>query len=191
MSIEIQTQTFKNKLLIAMPTLNDPYFQKAVLLIFDYTKKKGATGLIINRPLDISLGEILQHLNIPLTHSELDQDKVMLGGPVASEQGFIIHTHPELCPGDIVDEENKITVSASKEVLQSIVEKQPDNILVCLGYSSWTEGQLEQEIADNAWMLSEVDPQILFQIPYQERWEASAKLLGVDIDKLSSDVGHG
>lgn len=184
------TETFKNRFLIAMPTLNDPYFQQTVTLLFEHTEK-GAMGLIINKPLEISLGEILQHLNIPLTHSELDKNKVMLGGPVASEQGFIIHTHPELCPGDIIDEKNKITVSASKEVLQNIVEKQPDNMLICLGYSAWKEGQLEQEIADNAWMLSNVDSDILFSMPYSDRWKAAAKLLGVDFDRLSSDVGHG
>lgn len=186
----MKIESFKNRFLIAMPTLNDPYFQQKVILIVDHNEA-GAMGLMINKPLDISLGEILQHLNIPLTHTELDQDKVMLGGPVSSEQGFIIHTHPELCPGDVIDEAYKITVSASKEVLQSILEEKPDNMLICLGYSAWKEGQLEQEIADNAWMLSDVDPDILFSLPYSERWKASAKLLGVDLDLLSSDVGHG
>jgi putative transcriptional regulator len=184
------TPTFKNRFLIAMPRLNDPYFHQTVILIFEHSEK-GAMGLIINKPLEISIGEILQHLNIPLTHSEMDKDKVMLGGPVASEQGFIIHTYPELCPGDIIDADSQITVSASKEVLQHIVEKQPDNILICLGYAAWKEGQLEQEIADNSWMLSDVNADILFSLPYQERWKASAKLLGVDLDRLSSDVGHG
>ncbi|MBA2655244.1 MAG: YqgE/AlgH family protein [Gammaproteobacteria bacterium] len=184
------TETFKNRFLIAMPTLNDPYFHQTVILLFEHSDK-GAMGLIVNKPLDISLGEILQHLNIPLTNSELDENKVMLGGPVASEQGFIIHTHPELCPGDVIDEEKKITVSASKEVLQNIVESKPDNILVCLGYSAWKEGQIEQEITDNAWMVSDVNPEILFQLPYKERWKASAMQLGVDFDRLSSDVGHG
>lgn len=184
------SQTFKNRFLIAMPTLNDPYFHQTVTLLFEHNKK-GATGLIINKPLDISIGEILQHLNIPLTNSELDKDKVMLGGPVSSEQGFIIHTHPELCPGDVIDKKNKITVSASKEVLQNIVHDHQENILICLGYSSWQPGQLEQEIADNAWMLSDVDPEILFSKPYTERWKASAQLLGVDFDRLSTDVGHG
>ncbi len=182
--------SFKNRFLIAMPTLNDPYFHQTVTLLFEHNDK-GAMGLIINKPLDISLGEILQHLNIPLTNSELDKDKVLLGGPVAAEQGFIIHTHPELCPGDIVDQNHKITVSASKEVLQNIVEKQPDNILVCLGYSAWKEGQLEQEIADNAWILADVDPGVLFQLPFQQRWKASGLLVGVDFDRLSGDVGHG
>jgi putative transcriptional regulator len=183
-------QTFKNRFLIAMPTLNDPYYHQTVTLLFEHNDK-GAMGLIINKPLDISLGEILQHLSIPLTHSELDQNKVMLGGPVAAEQGFIIHTHPEMCPGDVVNEEYKITVSASKEVLENIVETQSNNILVCLGYSSWKEGQLEQEIADNAWILSDIDPKILFDLPFQQRWKAAGMLVGVDFDRLSSDVGHG
>lgn len=172
-----------------MPTLNDPYFNQTVTLIFEHTEK-GAMGLIINKPLEISLGEILQHLNIPLTHTPLDKHAVMLGGPVAAEQGFIIHTHPELCPGDIVDPVNQITVSASKEVLQNILQKEPSNILVCLGYSAWTEGQLEQELADNAWILSEVNPEIIFELPHSTRWKAAAKLVGVDFDLLSGDVGH-
>jgi putative transcriptional regulator len=182
--------SFKNRFLIAMPTLNDPYFQQTVTLLFEHNEK-GAMGLIINKPLEVSLGEILHHLNIPLTHTQLDKDKVMLGGPVASEQGFIIHTHPELCPGDLIDKESNITVSASKEVLQNIVEMHPERMLICLGYSAWQEGQLEQEIRENAWMVSKVNPEIIFHMPYQHRWRASAKLLGVDLDKLSSDVGHG
>ncbi len=173
-----------------MPTLNDPYFQRTVVLIFEHSEE-GAMGLIINKPLDISLGEILQHLTIPLTNTELDKDKVMLGGPVASEQGFIVHTHPELCPGDIIDETNKITVSASKEVLQNIIEQHPDKIVVCLGYCAWKPKQVEQEVLDNAWMVAKVDPKILFETPYQKRWDASAKILGVDFDHLSTDVGHG
>ncbi len=182
--------TLKNRFLIAMPTLNDPYFYQTVTLLFEHNDK-GAMGLIINKPLEISLGEILQHLNIPLTHSDLDKDKVMLGGPIAAEQGFIIHTYPEICPGDVVDENNKITISASKEVLQNIVKDRPENVLVCLGYSAWKEGQLEQEIADNAWILSEVNPLIIFQMPYQNRWKAAGKLVGVDFDRLSSEIGHG
>lgn len=183
-------QTFKNRFLIAMPTLNDPYFQQTVTLLFEHSEK-GAMGLIINKPLDITIGEILQHLDIPLTDSDMDENKVMLGGPVASEQGFIIHTYPELCPGDVIDEGHKITVSASKEVLQNIIKEHPENMLVCLGYSAWKEGQLEQEIADNAWILSEVDPALLFKTPFDKRWRASAKLVGVDFDRLSTDVGHG
>lgn len=185
-----EKQTFKNRFLISMPTLNDPYFHQTVILLFEHNEK-GAMGLIINKPLEISLGEILEHLDIPLTNSETDDEKVMLGGPVAGEQGFIIHTHPELCPGDVVDEAHKITVSASKEVLQNIVEQHPERILICLGYSAWKEGQLEQEIADNAWILANVDPGILFEIPYEHRWKASGMLVGVDFDRLSSDVGHG
>lgn len=182
-------ESFKNRFLIAMPTLNDPYFQQTVTLLFEHSEK-GAMGLIINKPLDISVGEILQHLNIPLTNSVMDDNKVLLGGPVASEQGFIIHTHPELCPGDTIDEESRITVSASKEVLQSIVQQKPQNMVVCLGYSAWKEGQLEQEIADNAWMLSDVNLNVLFDMAFPLRWKASAKLVGVDFDRLSTDVGH-
>ncbi len=186
----MSVQTFKNRLLIAMPTLNDPYFQQTVTLLFEHSEK-GASGLIINKPLDITIGEILEHLNIPLTNTSIDKNQVMLGGPVASEQGFIVHTHPELCPGDVIDEEHKITVSASKEVLQNIVQHHPENLLVCLGYSTWKEGQLEQEFADNAWLSADVDLDILFKIPFQERWRASAKLMGIDLDRLSTDVGHG
>jgi putative transcriptional regulator len=146
-------ESFKNRFLIAMPTLNDPYYHQTVTLLFEHNDK-GAMGLI-NKPLDITLGAILQELSIAVTKSKVDQDKVMLGGPVAAEQGFIIHTHPELCQDDIINDQYKITVSASKEVLEGVLNKQPDNVLVCLGYSAWKEGQLEQEIADNAWILSE------------------------------------
>lgn len=182
--------SLKNRFLIAMPNLNDPYFFQTVTYIFEHNPE-GAMGLIVNKPLEISLGDILQHLKIPLTNTVLDKNPVMMGGPVAAEQGFIIHTYPDTCPGDVVDSANSITVSASKEVLQTIVQDQPHNVLVCLGYSAWTPGQLEQEIADNAWLLSPVNLNILFDLPFQQRWRAAAKLVGVDIDRLSGEVGHG
>jgi putative transcriptional regulator len=113
----------------------------------------------------------------------------MLGGPVGPEQGFIIHRHPELSPADTVDQENKIAVSATKEVLQTIIQNHPENTLMCLGYSAWKGGQLEEELAE--WLLSPIDLNILFNMPFQDRWKASAKLVGVDFDRLSGDVGHG
>jgi putative transcriptional regulator len=184
------TESFKNHFLIAMPTLNDPYFQQTVTYLFEHNQN-GAMGLIINKPLEISLGDILQHLNIPLTLTGLDKHPVMLGGPVAAEQGFIIHTYPDSCPGDVVDTTHQITISASKEVLQNILQQQPENILVCLGYSAWTAGQLEEELKDNAWILTHVDPGILFKVPFAQRWRSAAKLVGVDLDRISGDVGHG
>ena len=192
-SIIYRANSLKNHLLIAMPTLNGSRFEQAVTYLCEHNEK-GAMGIVINKPLlQMSLGDILKQLSIEFADEQIGNFPVLSGGPVAQEQGFLIHQSSKDIPGEtVVDPEHDIVISASKDVLKSFVEgKGPPRILVSLGYAGWSIGQLENELKDNRWLLAPATPEILFETPYANRWRAAAALVGVDFRRLSYDTGHG
>ena len=184
-------QSFKNHFLVAMPNMEDPNFQRAVTYICEHDEN-GAIGIVINKPVPITLGEILHNLKIPVADNRVEQYPVLFGGPVAQEQGFVLHSTKA---GVLVDENlldnDKIVVSSSKKTLKTIADGQgPTDLIFTLGYASWVEGQLETEIGDNAWLVTPADNDILFHVPFNKRWQVAASLIGVDFAWLSSDAGH-
>ncbi len=178
-----------NQFLIAMPALHDPNFFHSVTYICEHNEE-GAMGITINRPLDIVLGEILRQTDIPCDSDEINNTPVFLGGPVQNERGFVIHRpHGEWDATLTVSD--TICVTSSKDILEAIAEgTAPEDHLVALGYAGWGEGQLEQEIAKNAWISVPASDGIIFNTPYNQRWEAAAALAGVDLSRLSNDIGH-
>lgn len=173
--------SIEHQLLLAMPSLNDPLFFQAVVYICEYDPA-GSMGIMINKPTDISLGEILRHLEIKVVDETVDNYKVVRGGPLGKDQGFIIQRKQN---------SSEIILSSSKQDLSSLAHGQGlDDTLVSLGYSAWDAGQLEQEIANNDWLVVPMDSKILFDVPFKLRWRQAAALIGVDFDKLSGDVGH-
>jgi len=180
---------FSNHFLIAMPTLTDPYFAQAVLYICEHNEN-GAIGIVINHPLDLSLAEIFKQMDIKVENSTAKDSPVLCGGPVHPERGFVIHT-----PGGTwrssLEMNSEISVTTSRDILQAIAENQgPADAIITLGYASWTAGQLEQEIIDNFWITCPVSADVLFKIPFGDRWQAALQIIGVDIQRLSRDVGH-
>lgn len=178
-----------NQLIIAMPSLNDPNFKRAVAYIFEHNEL-GAMGIVINKPMNINVDRIFEMLDIPVSEPSLSEHPVLYGGPIAREQGFLIHQEHKVGNGEIASKKHHIIISASKEDLITIPQQDYNRILVTLGYSGWEEQQLDQEILQNDWLVAPVDPKILFDTPYEERWEAAAASIGVDFSKLVSDVGH-
>lgn len=177
----------ENRLLVAMPSLKDPHFAHSVVFVCEHTEN-GAFGIAINIPLHATLGEILKQIDIQAISDEIIRQPVVMGGPVSQEQGFIIYTDQE----DLSKGEFNITVSSSKEMLQKIADGDgPLHNVVSLGYASWGGGQLEQEIIDNYWLIAPPDPRVIFDLPFVDRWRAAAALVGVDFDRMSTDVGHG
>lgn len=173
------TQRFEHHLLIAMPNLQDANFSRAVIYLFEHTEQ-GALGMIINKPLQINLGNVMNHLGIEKVDPVIEKLPVYSGGPVGQEHGFIIH-----------EVEDKIDVSASKEMLEDIAkQKGPKQFIVTLGYSGWGPNQLESEIARNDWLIAPANKKIIFDLPIHERWRRSAELIGVDLEKLSGQAGH-
>lgn len=171
----------KNHFLVAMPTLADPNFKQSVVYIHEHSDT-GAIGMVVNKPMRINLGSVFEHLKIKSELDEVNDIEVLMGGPVNQENGFILY-QPKA---------KQIEVSASKEMLQNIaLGKGPQDFIVTLGYSGWGNGQLEEEIMRNDWIIVPADPDILFATPMNNRWRKSAELIGVDIDKISSLTGHG
>lgn len=181
---------FSNTLLIAMPILTDPYFAKSVAYICEHNEN-GAIGIVINHPLDISLNEVLKQMDIKSESENIQTTlPVLCGGPVHPERGFVIHT-----PGGVwrssLEMSSEISVTTSRDILQAIANNQgPNDVIITLGYASWKAGQLEQEIIDNFWTICPVSTEILFKIPYGKRWETALDIIGIDLNKLSRDIGH-
>lgn len=185
----IEPGYLKNHFLIAMPALVQPDFFQTVTYICEHNSD-GAMGIIINRPLTLSLGEILNNLNLNANTPQIALQPVYLGGPVHRERVFIIHEMP--WQGELtLPVTDFIGVTASRDILAAMAHGEyTGQTLVALGYAGWAQGQLEQEMAANAWLSQEADQRILFDTPDDQRWQEAAKLLGIDISRLSGEIGH-
>lgn len=181
---------FDNHFLIAMPMLMDPNFFRAVIYICEHNDS-GAIGIIINRPLTVTLADVLSQMDITSASHKVNEFPVLFGGPIHQERGFVIHDPIGDWRSSVVTAEN-LAVTTSQDILEAIaLEKGPKNFTISLGYSGWQPGQLELEIANNYWLCCPADTHILFHTPFEQRWAAGAALMGVDVNKLSTDVGHG
>ena len=178
-----------DQFLIAMPALADPNFFQTVIYIGEHNAN-GALGLVINRPLNLSLEQLLDHLKITTDRFDLTKTPVYAGGPVQPEQGFVLHS-PVGHWGSTLSVNEQIGITTSRDILQAVADGQgPAHLLVALGYAGWGPGQLERELVENAWLSSPADFRILFSTPSEQRWLAAAALLGIDLNLLSSDAGH-
>ncbi len=191
LQIMTKMNSLKNHLLIAMPAMQDPNFHRGVVYICEH-HKNGAMGILINKPLsNISLGDVLRHMDINFDNPLIEDYPVMMGGPIAREQGFIIHHNTQLEQATSVDPAGEVLISASKQDLNVLAHSQSlDDVIISLGYSGWEAGQLEEELVDNAWLVAPTDADVLFNTPFDQRWNAAAALIGVDLQNLSGDVGH-
>jgi putative transcriptional regulator len=182
------TEFLTNHFLIAMPGLADPNFFHTVTYICEHDAD-GAMGIVINRPLDLRLGDILTHMDI-IAIPETVELPVFQGGPVQTERGFVVH-EPLGDWDATLQVSEQIGVTASQDVLASIAAGQgPQRSLIALGYAGWGAGQLEREMAENAWLSGPATAEVLFDTPIERRWAAAAALLGVDVNLLSGDAGH-
>lgn len=175
--------------LIAMPGLGDPNFHHAVTYICRHDKE-GALGIVINRPLGITLAEVFEQMSLAAIDQELGSQSVLAGGPVQTECGFVVHDHKEAFESSM-NISDKLTLTTSRDVLAAMAAgKGPTRALVALGYAGWDAGQLDRELGENAWLSVKCDSDILFETPFEQRWAAAARLLGVDISQLSHPAGH-
>jgi len=178
-----------NQYLIAMPQMADPNFHHTTTYLCEHNDD-GAMGMIINRPLDLSLAEVLTQIDITVTEPSLAAMPVYYGGPVQEERGFVLHqpaTHWE----STVVVSDTLAITTSKDILIKIAEGAgPPQYLVTLGYAGWGPGQLEAELADNAWLNGPADTAIMFNTPIEDRWSQAAKSIGIDLSLISGDTGH-
>jgi putative transcriptional regulator len=178
-----------NHFLIAMPGLQDTNFFHTVTYICEHNEA-GAMGIVLNRPADLHLGDILAQLDIDTSELENGGPRVYVGGPVQTERGFVVHSAGKEWASTL-QITPRISVTTSRDVLDAIAHgKGPEQSFIALGYAGWTGGQLEDELSANAWLSGPASEQIIFELPAERRWEAAAKLLGVDLNLLSSEAGH-
>jgi putative transcriptional regulator len=172
-----------------MPGMQDPNFSRTVTYICEHSAE-GSMGIVINRPMSLQLGDMLEQLDIPLLHPAAGKWPVYIGGPVQTDRGFVLHTGGGNWDSSLPITE-QVNVTTSKDILQAIAQGDgPEHHLVALGYAGWTAGQLEEEISANAWLSGPASAEIIFQLPAEQRWQAAAGLLGVDLNLLSGEAGH-
>ncbi len=175
--------------LIAMPSLNDGFFNQAVTYICEHDEN-GSFGIIINQQTGITLKQIAKEMAIETENNYHDKQQVFIGGPVDQGRGFILH-RPTGNWQSSLKVSNNVALTTSKDILQAIVNNEgPEDNIVALGYAGWAAGQLDSEMASNTWLSCPADEQIIFSTPIAERWKAAAKLIGIDLSLLSSDAGH-
>jgi putative transcriptional regulator len=178
-----------NQFLIAMPAMTDANFAQTVTFIWEHNED-GALGIIINRPLQMRLADVFEQLKMPSHASPLGDQSVMQGGPVQTDRGFVVH-HAGGSWEHTRQVSSRIQVTTSPDILSAMASGTgPDTALVALGYAGWSAGQLESEIIQNAWLTVPCDERILFDTPYDQRWRAAGRLLGIDLATISPDVGH-
>lgn len=178
-----------NHFLIAMPGLRDPNFSRTVTYLCEHSEQ-GAMGIVINRPMEIRLGEVLAQLEIESNDRAVLDAPVYLGGPVQPERGFVLHSGDH-CFDSTLAITPEISVTTSRDVLEAIAAgRGPEHRLIALGYAGWGGGQLEEEMGANAWLSGPADQTIIFHMPAEARWLAAAQLLGVDLNLLSGEAGH-
>ena len=186
--------SFANHFLIAMPGMADDQFAGSLVFVCEHTPQ-GALGLIVNRPTNLSLGELFTKIDLPLHSEALTDRAVLYGGPVQPERGFVLHerVHPEgVTYASSLSVPQGLEMTTSKDVLEAVAEGAgPQQLLITLGYSGWGAGQLEDEIAHNGWLTVEADHSLLFDTPVEERYDRALGLLGITSAAwLTQDAGH-
>ncbi|NKI95153.1 YqgE/AlgH family protein [Rhizobacter sp. SG703] len=190
------TINLTNQFLIAMPGMADDTFAGAVIYLCEHTEK-GALGLVINKPIDIKLKNLFEKVELTLDRADLADVPVYFGGPVQTERGFVLHERlgGEAGEGGHYNSSLQIPggleMTTSKDVLEALSHGAgPKKILVTLGYSGWSAGQLEEEIGRNGWINVGAAPEIIFDTPVEQRYDKALSLLGIDPRMLSQEAGH-
>ena len=175
--------------LIAMPNMVDPYFAKSLTYICEHNDQ-GALGVVVNRPIDLSLQALFERIDLKLEPHELRDIPVYFGGPVQTDRGFVLHK-PVGDWHSTLNVRDSLGLTTSKDILEAVGKGGgPAKMLVTLGYSGWAAGQLEHELGQNAWLTVEAGEQIIFDLPAEEKLPAAMELLGVDFARLSEESGH-
>lgn len=183
------TANLTHHFLIAMPNMVDSNFARTLTYVAEHNDQ-GALGVIVNRPIDMTLGALLERIDVPLQVPELGLQPIYFGGPVQTDRGFVLHRpagdwHSTLTVND------EVGLTSSKDILEAVgAGGKPAEFLVTLGYAGWAAGQLEDELANNAWLTVPADMSIVFDLPPEERLVAAMQSLGVDFARLSEVAGH-
>lgn len=175
--------------LIAMPAMTDPYFSKTLTYICQHSEQ-GALGVVVNRPIDLSLQGLFEQIGMELHQKNYAELPVYFGGPVHTNHGLVLH-QPIGEWQSTLNVAGEVGLTSSKDILEATRDGTgPEKILVTLGYAGWSPGQLEHEIQLNGWLTVKANPQIIFDMPAEARLPAAMQLLGFDLANLSDQAGH-
>ena len=185
----MQNVNLTDHFLIAMPAMTDPYFAKSLTYVCEHTEQ-GALGVVINKPIEMTMKMLLDQVGIELEAEAHAEELVHFGGPVQMDRGFVLHQPVGEWMSTLAVNES-VALTTSKDILEAVGRGQgPYKLLVSLGYAGWAAGQLEQELAQNAWLTVPATAAIIFDLPWEQRLPAAMKLLGVDLASLADGVGH-
>jgi putative transcriptional regulator len=189
----------KHHFLIAMPGLEDETFARSVIYMCEHSER-GAMGLIINKPAEISMRLLFDKVELPLRREDLMQKEVSQGGPLQTERGFVLHDpirldKPQEEGGSVyastLTVPGGLEMTTSRDVLEALSSGVgPRRVLITLGYSSWGEGQLESELGENTWLTVPASADVIFDVPMAERYDRALDLLGLKSWMLSPEAGH-
>lgn len=187
------TTTLTGKILLAMPGMSDPRFHRAVILVCAHDEN-GAMGLVINHQLPgIDLTQLLDQLNIHATDENgpaIPDVPVLSGGPIENARGFLLHSNDFHQPGS-VPVSQELSVTGTVDALRAVAAgDHPDKMIFVLGYAGWTEGQLDLELQENVWLVSEADEGLIFSTPCDEKWTTAMHKMGIDPALLSGEAGR-
>jgi putative transcriptional regulator len=178
-----------NHFLIAMPAMADPYFAKTLTFFCEHNDQ-GALGLVVNRPIDLTLQALFEQVDLELNEPSLINLPVHFGGPVQMDRGFVLH-QPIGDWQSTLSVEGEIGLTTSRDILDALgTGRGPERVLVTLGYAGWAPGQLEHEIGQNGWLTVRARPSVMFELPAEERLPAAMEMLGIDFASLSDQAGH-
>jgi putative transcriptional regulator len=178
-----------NHFLIAMPNMVDPFFARTLTYLCEHNEQ-GALGLVVNRPIDLTLQALFERLSLALRQREIADAPVYYGGPVQTDRGFVLHA-PAGDWQSTLRVREAIGLTTSKDILEAVGRGEgPQRMMVTLGYAGWSPGQLEHELSQNAWLTVEARDAIIFDVPAEERLPAAMELLGLDFARLSDEAGH-
>ena len=180
--------SLQDHFLLSMPHMNDTNFDHTLTYICEHNEY-GAMGIVINRPMGLIISDLLQHLE--LEYEDAAERPVYAGGPVKNDRGFILHSPTETTWDSSYNITEQLSLTTSVDILRAIGQNRtPDQFLVALGYAGWGVGQLDQEMSDNVWLSCPANLDIMFHTPAEERLQAAAATLGINLNLLTSQSGH-
>ena len=208
MSKESNPINFTDTFLIAMPGLEDDLFESSIVYLCEHNPQ-GAMGIVINKPSDLSFHQLFEKVDLPLGRHDLSEEIVMLGGPIHTDRGFVLHEALSMTP--VVSAQTQLEskkdwdasysssikigqdmeMTSSKDVLEALSEGNgPNRVLISLGYATWAAGQLETEIASNQWLTIASNKTVIFETPINKRYHKALSLLGISTASLSPTAGR-
>jgi putative transcriptional regulator len=183
------TVNLTHHFLIAMPAMADPHFAHTLTFVCEHNED-GALGIVVNRPIEMTLSALFEQIEVELPDTALGRSPVLYGGPVQMDRGFVLHRPLGNWQSTLAVSDD-LGLTTSKDVLEALARGEgPRDVLVSLGYAGWSAGQLEQELAQNAWLTVDADAAVLFDVPPDRRLPAAMSRLGIDFSRLSECAGH-